>query len=99
MTLEWDVLSTVQPSTQVTAMQIALSLYRKIYRTAGRMPTKDRTEFVRRRLRSEYDKYRHETDPERIEFLIKVADTQLDTLEIQVEHFDRVFSSPHYHNQ
>ncbi|ETV86051.1 hypothetical protein H257_02538 [Aphanomyces astaci] len=83
----------------MSTRQQALSFYRKIYRTAGLMPTKDRTEFVRRRLRGEYDQYRHETNPARIEFLIKVADTQLDTLEIQVAHFSRVFSSPSYHNQ
>ncbi|KAG9408080.1 hypothetical protein AC1031_021316 [Aphanomyces cochlioides] len=45
----------------------ALDMYRKIYRIAAKMPTKDRTHFIRQRLRGEYDKYRHVTDPERIE--------------------------------
>ncbi|KDO31961.1 hypothetical protein SPRG_03177 [Saprolegnia parasitica CBS 223.65] len=78
-------------------MQQALSFYRAIYRTAGLMPSKDRTRFVRRRLRAEYEKYRHETSPERVAFLLQVADTQLDTLRVQVDHYNQVFSDPSYH--
>ncbi|OQR81731.1 hypothetical protein THRCLA_23308 [Thraustotheca clavata] len=75
----------------------ALSYYRAIYRAAGDMPSKDRKQFVRQRLRVEYEKYRHEINPERIEFLLKVADTQLDTLKIQVAHFKNILSDPQYH--
>ncbi|OQR92994.1 hypothetical protein ACHHYP_03041 [Achlya hypogyna] len=75
----------------------AISFYRSIYRAAGLLPSKDRTQFVRRRLRSEYEKYLHETNPERISFLLQVADTQLDTLLVQVEHYNQVFSDPSYH--
>ncbi|KAF0700249.1 Aste57867_9204 [Aphanomyces stellatus] len=83
--------------TSATTRTQVLSLYRQIYRVAGHMPSKDRKDFVRRRLRSEYEKYRHESNHERLEFLIKVADTQLDTLQIQTQHFSSVFSNPDYH--
>jgi hypothetical protein len=45
----------------------ALRLYRAIFRAAGKMPTKDRTNYVRRRLRYEYDEAREETNTERIQ--------------------------------
>ncbi|KAG2773756.1 hypothetical protein JG687_00013123 [Phytophthora cactorum] len=75
----------------------ALRLYRAIYRAAGEMPTRDRINYVRRRLRHEYDQAREETNPERISFLLRLAETQLDTVEVQAQHLKSTFSSPDYH--
>ncbi|KAG6591084.1 Complex 1 LYR protein [Phytophthora cinnamomi] len=75
----------------------ALRLYRAIYRAAGKMPTRDRTKYVRRRLRHEFDETREETNPERISFLLRLAETQLETVEVQAQHLSSTFSSPDYH--
>ncbi|KAG7376522.1 hypothetical protein PHYPSEUDO_013217 [Phytophthora pseudosyringae] len=75
----------------------ALRLYRAIYRAAGKMPTRDRTNYVRRRLRYEYNEAREETNTERIRFLLRLAETQLETVEVQAEHLTSTFSSPDYH--
>ncbi|DAZ97564.1 TPA: hypothetical protein N0F65_005536 [Lagenidium giganteum] len=64
---------------------------------AGKMPTADRRNYVRRRLRFEYEQHLHESNPERIQFLLRLADTQLDTVQIQAEHLANAFSSPDYH--
>lgn len=76
----------------------ALRLYRAIYRAAAKMPSRDRRDYVRRRLRFEYDQHRHEPNPERIQFLLRLADTQLDTVLVQAEHLANTFSSPDYHH-
>ncbi|KAG6961425.1 hypothetical protein JG688_00009089 [Phytophthora aleatoria] len=55
---------------------------------AGEMPTRDRINYVRRRLRHEYDQAREETNPERISFLLRLAETQLDTVEVQAQHLN-----------
>ncbi|CEG45662.1 Complex 1 LYR protein [Plasmopara halstedii] len=75
----------------------ALRLYRAIYRAAGKMPTRDRTSYVRRRLRHEYDNMREEKNPERIRFFLRLAETQLETVQVQAEHLTSTFSSPDYH--
>ncbi|POM63664.1 Hypothetical protein PHPALM_20902 [Phytophthora palmivora] len=64
---------------------------------AGKMPTRDRANYVRRRLRREYDEAREETNPERISFLLRLAETQLETVEVQAQHLTSTFSSPDYH--
>ncbi|EGZ07740.1 hypothetical protein PHYSODRAFT_528838, partial [Phytophthora sojae] len=64
---------------------------------AGKMPTRDRTNYVRRRLRHEFDEAREETNPERILFLLRLAETQLETVEVQAQHLTSTFSSPDYH--
>jgi hypothetical protein len=43
---------------------------RLISQAASKMPSRDRQNYVRRRLRFEYDQHRHETDPERIRFVL-----------------------------
>uniref|UniRef100_K3X2L0 Complex 1 LYR protein domain-containing protein n=1 Tax=Globisporangium ultimum (strain ATCC 200006 / CBS 805.95 / DAOM BR144) TaxID=431595 RepID=K3X2L0_GLOUD len=70
-------------------MSEALRLYRAIYRAAAKMPTRDRRDYVRRRLRFEYEQCRDETRPERIEYL--------ETVQVQAEHLASTFSSPDYH--
>ncbi|KAL4167178.1 hypothetical protein KRP22_012664 [Phytophthora ramorum] len=75
----------------------ALRLYCAIYRAAGKMPTRDRTNYVRRRLRHEFDEARDETNIERITFLLRLAETQLETVQVQAEHLTSTFSSPDYH--
>ncbi|KAI9916192.1 hypothetical protein PsorP6_017916 [Peronosclerospora sorghi] len=80
-----------------SAKMEAVRLYRAIYRAAGKMPTRDRTNYVRRRLRKEYDEASQETNPERIAFLLRVAETQLETVIVQAEHLRSTFTSPSYH--
>ncbi|GLE00867.1 hypothetical protein PINS_up009664 [Pythium insidiosum] len=84
--------------TTVELQREALRLYRAIYRAAAKMPSRDRRDYVRRRLRFEYEQNRHEANPERISFLLRLADTQLDTVEMQAEHLTRTFSHPDYHH-
>lgn len=90
---------------------------------AGEMPSRDRTLYIRRRLRFEYDQARAETRPERIEcvqqlwgvgltalwigahllclhrFLLRLAETQLETVQVQAQHLAATFSSPDYHRE
>ena len=40
-----------------------------VVQAAGKMPTRDRVKYVRRRLRHEYEVAREETDPERTAFV------------------------------
>ncbi|TYZ57842.1 hypothetical protein PybrP1_011216 [[Pythium] brassicae (nom. inval.)] len=84
-------------SASTVASSEALRLYRAIYRAAAQMPTRDRRNYVRRRLRFEYEEHRQETRPERIAFLLRLAETQLETVEVQAAHLTSTFSSPNYH--
>nr|CCA14353.1 AlNc14C3G460 [Albugo laibachii Nc14] len=70
----------------MSAVSESMRLYCAIYRAAAKMPTKDRKHFIRRRLRAEYDIYRTETDAERLRFLHSLAETQLETIQIQAKH-------------
>lgn len=67
----------------------ALSLYRQLLRGAERMPTPNRQNFIKRRTRDEYRKHRALTDPEEIDFQLRLADTNLDTVLVQAEHLSR----------
>eukprot|EP00741_Cyanophora_paradoxa_P010014 tig00000157_g9700.t1 len=66
--------------------QEALSLYRAILRAAKGMPTDNRVGFIRAKTRHEYDKARGETDPEKIDFLLRLGWTQLDSIQVQAQH-------------
>ena len=76
----------------------ALSLYRRLLRGAQRMPTPNRQNYVLRKTRAEFRKHASLTDPEEIEFQLRLADTNLDTVLVQAEHLSRLFSDPNYQN-
>jgi hypothetical protein len=74
----------------------ALSLYRQLLRGAAKMPTPNRQQYVMRKTRVEYRANMHLTDPKEIEFCIRLADTNLDTVLVQAEHLSRLISDPNY---
>ena len=76
----------------------ALSLYRRLLRSAERMPTPNRQNYVKRKTQEEYRKHKALTDPQEIEFQLRLADTNLDTVMVQAEHLSRLFSNPEYQN-
>mmetsp|Transcript_58 Transcript_58/g.85 ORF Transcript_58/g.85 Transcript_58/m.85 type:complete len:115 (-) Transcript_58:40-384(-) len=89
--------STVTATTTTTRAR-ALSLYRQLIRGAYRMPTPNRTNFILKKTRTEFRKYQQETDPEQIEFRLRLADTNLDTVLVQAEHLTRLIEDPKCQN-
>ena len=73
------------PSTRIRA----LSLYRQLLRGAERMPTPNRQNYVKRKTRDEYRRHMKLTDEEEIDFQLRLADTNLDTVLVQAEHLSR----------
>ena len=76
----------------------ALSLYRQLLRGAERMPTPNRQNYVKRKTQAEYRKHMKLTEPEEINFQLRLADTNLDTVLVQAEHLSRLFNDPEYQN-
>ena len=76
----------------------ALSLYRQLLRGAERMPTPNRQNYVKRKTQAEYRKNMKLTDAEEIDFQLRLADTNLDTVLVQAEHLSRLFNDPDYQN-
>lgn len=62
------------------------------------MPTPNRQNYVKRKTQEEYRKHKTLTDPQEIEFQLRLADTNLDTVMVQAEHLSRLFSDPEYQN-
>ena len=75
----------------------ALSLFRQLHRAAGLMPTSNRTAFVRAKVRHEYEAHRGEPEPDRVRFLLRVGETQLDNIKSQAEHLSALFADPNLH--
>ena len=69
----------------------ALSLYRKLLRSAMNMPTPNRQNYIISKTRQEYRTNTSVSDPDEIEFLIRLADTNLDTVLVQAEHLTKLF--------
>ena len=78
-------------SPQAATRTKALSLYRKLIRSAAKMPTPNRQNYVINKTRDEYRANKNITDPAEIEFLIRLADTNLDTVLVQAEHLTKLF--------
>lgn len=74
----------------------ALSLYRLLMRGAKKMPTPNRKNFVMNKTRSEYRANMHLSNPEEIEFCLRLADTNLDTILTQAEHLTNLLNDPAY---
>jgi hypothetical protein len=62
------------------------------------MPTPNRRNYIATKTRNEYRANKHITDPEEIEFCLRLADTNLDTVMVQAEHLSRLFNDPEYQN-
>ena len=75
----------------------ALRLYRQLIQAAQKMPTPNRRNFVMKKTRAEFKANKHLTDPEEIEFCLRLADTNLDTVIIQAEHLTRILKDSNYH--
>lgn len=61
------------------------------------MPTPNRRNFVMKKTRAEFKANKDLTDPEEIEFCLRLADTNLDTVIIQAEHLTRILKDSNYH--
>jgi hypothetical protein len=75
----------------------ALSLYRQLLRGAQKMPTPNRRKFVVRKTRTEFKANKNLSSAEDIEFCLRLADTNLDTVLIQAEHLSKLMKDPNYH--
>jgi hypothetical protein len=75
-----------------TTRSKALSLYRQLMRSAIKMPTPNRQNYVMAKVRDEYQANKDLTDPAEIEFCLRLADTNLDTILVQSEHLTRLFN-------
>ncbi|PNW75334.1 hypothetical protein CHLRE_12g522900v5 [Chlamydomonas reinhardtii] len=65
-----------------------LSLFRSFLREARLMPTEVRANHIRRKVRSELEAHRHEADPERLAFLVGLAELQLENAGLQRVHLN-----------
>jgi len=75
----------------------ALSLYRQLLRGAEKMPTPNRRKFVIKKTRLEFKANINVTSAEEIQFCLRLADTNLDTVLIQAEHLTNLMKDPNYH--
>ena len=55
------------------------------------MPTPNRQNYIISKTRQEYRTNTSVSDPDEIEFLIRLADTNLDTVLVQAEHLTKLF--------
>ena len=62
------------------------------------MPTPNRQNYIKRKTRSEFHKHKTLVDQTEIEFQLRLADTNLDTVLVQAEHLSRLFNDPEYQN-
>jgi Complex 1 protein (LYR family) len=86
----------MSPSNQLMTRARALSLYRQLLRGAQKMPTPNRQNFIIRKTRAEYRANRNLTDLQEIDFHLRLADTNLDTVLVQAEHLTRLTKDPDY---
>mmetsp|Transcript_13398 Transcript_13398/g.28654 ORF Transcript_13398/g.28654 Transcript_13398/m.28654 type:complete len:86 (+) Transcript_13398:76-333(+) len=67
-----------------------LSLYRAFIREARLMPTANRRDYVIKKVKHEIEQHRSESDPERIGFLVNLAELQLENVVIQRVHLNKL---------
>jgi len=60
------------------------------------MPTPNRQNFVLLKTRNGYRENMYLTDTDEIEFELRLADTNLDTVLVQAEHLSNLFNDPRY---
>jgi hypothetical protein len=61
------------------------------------MPTPNRQRHVVQKTRREFKANMNLTDPKEIDFCLRLADTNLDTVLLQAEHLTRLMKDPNYH--
>ena len=71
----------------------AVHLYRAFLRVAHQMPNYTRANFIRRKVRHEFDIARLEKDSEKVQFLLKFGWTQLDSAKVQATHLNSLKDS------
>ncbi|KAL6762414.1 hypothetical protein V8C86DRAFT_2517643 [Haematococcus lacustris] len=67
-----------------------LSVLRSFLRLARKMPTENRTVFIRRKVLQEFRSHRSEQDPGSIRELLELADVQLESVSIQLQHLSHL---------
>lgn len=82
-------LNEVQNAVIETMSAQAISLYRQILRAAKLMPTELRQVHVARKARKEFEEARH-VDPQQQQFLLALADTQIDNIRAQAQHLQQL---------
>lgn len=82
-------LNEVQNVVSDTMSAQAISLYRQILRAAKLMPTELRQVHVARKARKEFEEARH-VDPQQQQFLLALADTQIDNIRAQAQHLQQL---------
>ena len=70
----------------------AIQLYRQILRAARQMPTENRRQHIRTKARLEFEKSR-QADQQQQEFLLALADTQIDNIESQAQHLQHLVAT------
>lgn len=60
------------------------------------MPTPNRQNYVIRKTRDEFRANRNMEDIEEIDFHLRLADTNLDTVLVQAEHLTKLMKDPNY---
>lgn len=63
------------------------------------MPTPNRQNFVVKKTRMEYRAHKDLTDPDEIEFQLRLADTNLDTVLVQAEHLSKLYGDTEYQGE
>lgn len=58
------------------------------------MPTPNRQNFVIKKTRTEFRANKNMTDVEEIDFQLRLADTNLDTVLVQAEHLTKLLGDP-----
>ena len=76
---------------------LALSLYRRLLRSASLLPTANRRGYVRAKTRAEFRDHREVGDPDKISFLIMLGETNLDDIKAQAGHLKEISRKGGYH--
>lgn len=63
------------------------------------MPTPNRVNFVVKKTRMGFRAHAGLTDSEEIEFQLRLADTNLDTVMVQAEHLSKLYSDPGFQGE
>jgi len=77
-------------------MSEAISLYRAIWRAAGRLPTTNRVAFIRAKLRYDYEQNRAEAGEE-LQQALQLGYTHLDNVLSMGTHLTEVWNDPRNH--
>mmetsp|Transcript_44350 Transcript_44350/g.108392 ORF Transcript_44350/g.108392 Transcript_44350/m.108392 type:complete len:100 (-) Transcript_44350:234-533(-) len=74
----------------------ARSLYRSLLRAAGKLPSAHKKTYAQDKIRSSFRDAMGETDEEQVRAMLLIGHTQLETLELHIEHLEQVKNQPHY---